>query len=291
MGARRVGHRQRAPTCIRDALKAGDVKYSAAMRSPRPSSATSRCAFVLALLTSSSACRVLDALTDAGRDAALGGGGAAEAAVPDARTDVADDAAAPGDASPHDAGGSGCSVVIDCAAPPADCRYEGGDPCRSCGTLVCDDAGTDVARLSCGSTPLIDAPRACAASADCVVADHQIDCCGTHIVTGIRADADVLFQPAEARCRDSYGDCKCATRVTVADDGSSQTADTTAAVSCQAGRCVTRFVPTQCSGQGDECGAGFQCCYPCGIPGCTSRCEPACADGAPGCVAGCLLRP
>lgn len=27
----------------------------------------------------------------------------------------------------------------DCAAPPAGCHYEGGIPCLSCGTLVCDD--------------------------------------------------------------------------------------------------------------------------------------------------------
>jgi hypothetical protein len=261
------------------------------MPMPTPVSAISHCTLGLALLAAASACRVLDAQTDGGRDAALGDGAAAEAAVPDARVEDRGDASPATDAGVPDAGGSSCGAIVDCAAPPAACHYEGGDPCRSCGTLVCDDAGTDVAQLSCGSTPLVDVPRACAVAADCVVADHQIDCCGTHVVTGIRADADALFQPAEARCRDSYGDCKCATRVTVADDGSSQTADTTAAVSCQAGRCVTRFVPTQCSGQGGECGAGFQCCYPCGIPGCTSRCEPACADGAPGCVAGCLLRP
>jgi hypothetical protein len=266
------------------------------MRPPTLSATASRRALGLLLLASSSACHLIDALADAGPDAALGDAAAADAAVPDAQAEAGADSGAPSDtgvpdAGMPDAGGSGCGAVVDCAAPPAHCRYEGGDPCRSCGTLVCDDAGTDVAQLSCGSTPLIDLPRACTVAADCVVADHQIDCCGTHIITGIRADADPLFQPAEARCRDSYGDCKCATRITLADDGSSQADDATAAVSCQAGRCVTRFVPSQCSGQSGECGAGFQCCYPCGIPGCASRCEPACADGAPGCVGGCLLRP
>lgn len=39
------------------------------------------------------------------------------------------------------------------------------------------------------------------------------------------------------------------------------------------------------------CSTGLACCYPCGIPGCTNTCTPACAAGSPGCFGGCYLFP
>jgi hypothetical protein len=47
-----------------------------------------------------------------------------------------------GDGGPKDTGVDSC-IVVECAAPPVGCNYEGGDPCTSCGTLVCEDAGVD----------------------------------------------------------------------------------------------------------------------------------------------------
>jgi hypothetical protein len=41
----------------------------------------------------------------------------------------------------------------------------------------------------------------------------------------------------------------------------------------------------------DDCGSGFSCCYPCGIPGCERVCEPSCEEGRPGCANGCMMRP
>lgn len=57
------------------------------------------------------------------------------------------------------------------------------------------------------------------------------------------------------------------------------------------------FAPRGSGASGDPCtttsacGAGLSCCYPCGTPGCSNRCEPTCNVGDPGCVGGCLQRP
>ena len=50
-----------------------------------------------------------------------------------------------------DANVDGC-VIVECAAPPMGCRYEGGDPCTSCGAIVCPDAAVATVCEACPGT-------------------------------------------------------------------------------------------------------------------------------------------
>lgn len=237
-----------------------------------------------------------------------------------ALTSLALCAAACGDSTttpPKDGGIDACH--LECAAPPIGCRLEGGDGCTTCGTVVCpdaelpdggaDDAGTEDAgiddagdsdggaAISCtgpgGSTfPTFD--RACAGEGDCVVVEHQTNCCGTLRALGIRADQQAAFDAAEASCRAMYPGCGCASMATQADDDTIDDGSTPARVLCAAGQCTSTFAPevTGCDPSSPTaCGAGYSCCYPCGIPGCTYQCEPSCAAGTPGCAGGCIPRP
>ena len=45
------------------------------------------------------------------------------------------------------------------------------------------------------------------------------------------------------------------------------------------------------SAAGLACAPGLACCYPCGIPGCSNRCQTPCPAGSPGCFNGCPLVP
>lgn len=108
-----------------------------------------------------------------------------------------------------------------------------------------------------------------------VEVDSGIDCstigCGAPTVCGERCDAPC-------------GCCPCAEGEVVDRGGT--------AYVCTGGCYAPRG-----GGSGDpcgssaECGPGLSCCYPCGIPGCMSVCEPSCTEGTPGCAGGCLLRP
>jgi hypothetical protein len=88
--------------------------------------------------------------------------------------------------------------------------------------------------------------------------------------------------------------CGCAPRPTTAEDGTSSDGTRVAHAECVDGQCTATFALAAgevCGGESGACGPGLACCYPCGIPGCEFRCEPACDPGTPGCSSGCLLRP
>lgn len=210
--------------------------------------------------------------------------------------------------------GSVDACVLECAAPPIGCHLEGGDGCTTCGTLVCPDAAPadaggddadsgDAGALDAGAAIVCSGPgistfptfdRACAGDGDCVVVEHQVNCCGTLRALGIRADQQAAFDAAEATCRGMYPGCGCAAMVTRADDDTTFDGTNPARVLCSAGQCTSTFTPA--TGACDPsnptaCGTGFSCCYPCGIPGCSYTCEPSCAPGSPGCAGGCIPRP
>jgi len=131
--------------------------------------------------------------------------------------------------------------VIDCPAPPMGCRYVGPVSCSppSCGTLECPDAG---APIVCGAGggghfPMFD--RTCMADADCVIVDHQTDCCGNSRAMGIRADQRAAFDADEAICERMYPGCGCPAGPPVADDGMSAIPPATIAVACVSGQCAT----------------------------------------------------
>ncbi|MCA9611037.1 MAG: hypothetical protein KC619_35830 [Myxococcales bacterium] len=209
--------------------------------------------------------------SDAGGRADAGGGDAGDAM----------------DAGGTDGGTDAC-VEVECPAPPDGCHYEGFDICTTCGTLVCD--------VMCGGAtstfPTYD--RTCTDVSECVIVDHQTDCCGAIAAMGIRADEESAFDDAEALCRGMYPACGCAAGPRTADDGTTYDGSREVRVECVAGSCTTTFgLPSgaACTAPGDTCGAGLSCCYPCGIPGCDNVCEPTCDPGDPGCVDGCMLRP
>ncbi|MFO0708275.1 MAG: Kazal-type serine protease inhibitor domain-containing protein [Sandaracinus sp.] len=134
---------------------------------------------------------------------ACGGGEGAGDSGPRA-ADTGNGADAPGldapglglDAPGLDAPGLDASCMIECAAPPFGCHY---DPppageC-SCGTLVCEDAGTE---------PGADAwlpPGACRVNADC---DAGQFCAGTG------CDTDGVCEPMPATCGEIFAPvCGC----------------------------------------------------------------------------------
>lgn len=157
-----------------------------------------------------------DAVGDSGEDA--------PADVVEDAGDAADDAAADtdADADPRD--------VSDADAP--------GDVA---GAPIC--AADDF-----GFPPIEDA---CTTDLDCAAVLHQVDCCGTEEAIGISTGWAAAFAGIEARCRDEYYRCRCATRPTRAQDGNVLTEDATLGVSCLAGRCRTHVSgvdPVDCAG-------------------------------------------
>jgi hypothetical protein len=225
-------------------------------------------------------------------------------------------------------GGARCDAPIECPAPPEGCRYQGADPCTTCGTLVCIDGGTptdedagclpvdcaappegcryegaslcDCGRLVCDGVLCAAAgverfptfERACETATDCVAVEHQVNCCGTDVLLGIRADEQVAFDEAEATCRGMYPGCGCAEGPTTADDGTTADGVAGGRVECRENVCTSTFVPaerTRCEPGSDTCGPGTTCCYPCGVMGCEHECMPTCTD--PTCFEGCHLFP
>jgi hypothetical protein len=182
-----------------------------------------------------------------------------------------------GDGGPRDGGGrsdagndAATICMIDCAGPPAGCRYEGEvscDPPR-CPPLVCDDAGTCAACPApptgcnyadpCTCTGLVckdvacgpgadprfpDFDRSCTTEADCFVAMHLTDCCGSQRAMGISTSETDRFSAAEAACASMYPACGCFSDAITADDGSMGSSSTGDAptLACDSGICATSF--------------------------------------------------
>jgi len=78
----------------------------------------------------------------------------------------------------------------------------------------------------------------CKVDSDCVVAQHQINCCGTNVALGINACAKDKFAAAEATCEGQYPGCGCASFATLAQDGfSGFGADDIFGAKCTGGVC------------------------------------------------------
>jgi len=125
------------------------------------------------------------------------------------------------------------------------CREHGGtDPGGDSGTDPGGDSGTDPGGDSGTDAAVCDLPsfdRGCSADADCIVAVHQINCCGTEIATGLNHSERAAFDSFEAACVVTYPGCGCASLETMADDGTTGWGD--ASVSCVVGTCTTSFAP------------------------------------------------
>jgi hypothetical protein len=134
-----------------------------------------------------------------------------------------------------------------CATPPPACvgSYVIGWNNMGCaeGCVAISECPSSV---TCGGTfyppgfPIFD--RTCTSPADCVVARHQIDCCGSFEATGIRSSEMTRFQGDEQLCESQSPACACASRPTVADDGTSaQTATAAPNLACVNFVCTTSF--------------------------------------------------
>jgi len=197
-------------------------------------------------------CRVVDPDPCTGRGTIV---------CPDAGNDVFDVVA--------DAVTDACRV--ECPMPPPGCRYEGPITCspRSCGTLVCTDAGLDAvpgdvadagldavsgdvpdgatgdasgdAAIVCGagggSFPTFR--QDCAQDSDCIVAVHQTDCCGNQRGLGLHRSQREAFDAAEAICRPMYPRCGCPTRGILCDDERWTFDPSSVGVACRSNRCTT----------------------------------------------------
>jgi hypothetical protein len=80
--------------------------------------------------------------------------------------------------------------------------------------------------------------RSCSMPSDCVAAVHQLTCCGTRVVTGIKASELARFNAAEMTCESQYPACGCAEQPMQTDTGQ-VAAGMAVAVECQANVCTT----------------------------------------------------
>jgi len=106
------------------------------------------------------------------------------------------------------------------------------------------DATTGEPAIMCGGEdpyfPTFD--RACTTNPDCDLVYHQVDCCGSMVVLGIRGDAAKAFSEAEAECVAQYPVCRCVPQFPVADDGQVSSDINLIEVACTDGECRS-FVP------------------------------------------------
>ncbi len=116
--------------------------------------------------------------------------------------------------------------------------------CLECGATGSSTGDTGGAEIQCTAEPQVfpSFDRTCAASEDCSVVFHQVDCCGTQVAWGLSADVAKAFAEAEAECVMQFPPCDCAPMPTVTDDGQ-MVADVAAImVECQDEMCRS-FLP------------------------------------------------
>lgn len=93
------------------------------------------------------------------------------------------------------------------------------------------------------STPVFPTfDRACTTEADCFIAFHMINCCGTREALGLNSAEKQAFDDAESICSAQYPACGCAQGPTKTDEGSTANDDAMIQVQCASGQCMT-YVP------------------------------------------------
>lgn len=90
-------------------------------------------------------------------------------------------------------------------------------------------------------------PKACQTADDCAIGYHAIDCCGSLLAIGIQIGDELNFMEAEALCQSQYPQCDCAPKLTIAEDGATQTEGLQVGVACQDMLCQT-FIEDPCAG-------------------------------------------
>ncbi len=104
------------------------------------------------------------------------------------------------------------------------------------------DAAAAVVMCAAPNPEFPEFARDCTVPADCEVAFHQYNCCGSRMAIGINKRERSKFTAAETTCVGQYPGCGCAAVATIAQDGKSGP-ENTIQVNCTAvGSCST-FIP------------------------------------------------
>lgn len=199
------------------------------------------------------------------------------AATSDAAGDTTADAA--GDTAAETTGdtwadtlGEGLADAADVApdtAVTADGQLDAADTAVDTASDTAGDAA--IQGVSCSGSPVKfpQFAKTCASDADCFVALHQINCCGTLGAFGLAAGEKAAFAAAEAQCQAQYPDCKCAQQPTMGEDGYT-TKDTDFKAVCQDSQCraVVPEPKAECTSSGliwpkpvKACQANADCTY------------------------------
>jgi hypothetical protein len=140
----------------------------------------------------------------------------------------------------------------------------------SAGQAGSASGGTNSGGKSSGGTSNQDEPncdadfdaldKSCDSDNECVLVQHQVDCCGTILIMGLHSAAQPAFAALEQYCAAQFPLCGCAARGMMLEDGSLIDFGSTAAVAdCVEGRCQSRnsAVTTTC---GDKACTAAQYC-------------------------------
>ncbi len=189
-----------------------------------------------------------DAAVDGGADAQVSDAQVSDTTATDSTTTDVDPAdGAPADTQVSDTTATDTQVSDTTATDSTTTDVDPADTQVSDTTAdtTATDSSDTIAGVQCGGSkgqfPAFS--KACSADADCVVVQHQINCCGTKIAIGIGKDEQAAFAAAEKLCQSQYPACGCAQFETVAEDGYSTWQDNEFVAKCQEGICRAT-VPT-----------------------------------------------
>ncbi len=95
--------------------------------------------------------------------------------------------------------------------------------------------------VDCSKQPVVfpDFNRSCTSDSECAAETHQVDCCGTMVITGVGQSETVAYTAAEKLCESQYPACGCAAQQTRTDSGQTVTDPSKVRAVCQKGICTT----------------------------------------------------
>lgn len=157
---------------------------------------------------------------------------------------------------------------------------DAGDDAGAGDGAVAEAGSAADASVSCAPFPSFR--RDCESASDCALGFRTFNCCGSQLVTGVRADALEAFDRAARHCESLFPACGCAMQATRADDGTVDDFTDSAhpSVTCQHRQCWTSFRSfggkTPCGSQGLMCDAATELCKSTSGPGNTfaTTCVP-----------------
>jgi hypothetical protein len=187
-----------------------------------------------------------------------------------------------GSDAPSDDATVACAATTDCGPAPKSAAIQCSDGSLGGNTGRCLKSATGCSWeiRTCPADVCFDASGAldpslakCASAADCVVVTYQEDCCGTQKATGVASAKKAQAEQCGKARAATFPLCDCATRPTLADDGSTDTNGAgVPGVTCSAsGRCETSFKTVVCGTV--TCKPGQTCCSGVPFP------SPTCFDG------------